>query len=136
MEKKQERLVYREAGRTLVQALVGRKRVVVCTAGNSVSSLMCRAFSDCKHEIIICDEASLCTDPALWNVVVSLASDRIDADFNGKTPVPAVLIVGDHHQGKAVIKSEVGGLPSLAQISNFSHRLSVRYGRPASRFFS
>ena len=104
---KNGRFAFIDAWRTLARALVGRKRIVVCTAGNTVSSLMAEAFSECKHVVIILDEASLCTDPALWNVVVNLFKpERLDSDFSGRTPVRAVVIVGDHHQGKAVIKTE------------------------------
>jgi hypothetical protein len=105
---KNSKLTFIDAWRTLARALVGRKRIVVCTAGNTVSSLMAEAFSECKHVVIILDEASLCTDPALWNVVANLLKpERLESEFSGRTPVRAVVIVGDHHQGKAVIKSEI-----------------------------
>lgn len=57
--------------------------------------------------VIILDEASLCTDPALWNVEINVFKpERLEAEFVGTTPLRAVVLVGDHHQGKAVIKSE------------------------------
>lgn len=105
-----QKKAFMDSWRDLAKALIGRKRIVVCTAGNALSSLLVEAFQECKHVVIILDEASLCTDPALWNVVVNLfKSDRIEAEFEGRTPVRAVVLVGDHHQGKAVIKSELVG---------------------------
>lgn len=73
---------FMEDWRTLAQALVRRKLITICTVGNPLSSLICRAFSDSKHVVIICDEASLCTDSAPKTVVVDFSSDRIDADSN------------------------------------------------------
>lgn len=69
---------------------------------------MAEAFRECKYVMIILDEAALCTDPALWNLVVRLFKpEHLEAEHAGSTHVQAVVLVGDHDQGKAVIKSEV-----------------------------
>jgi hypothetical protein len=95
---REQKKAFIKSWRNLAWALIGRRRIVVCTAGNAVSSLLAEAFQECKHVVIILDEASLCTDPALWNVVINLfRSERLEAEFAGSMPVGAVVLVGDHH---------------------------------------
>jgi hypothetical protein len=48
---KNEKGAFIDAWRMLAQALIGRKRIVVCAAGNAFSTLMAEAFHERKHSM-------------------------------------------------------------------------------------
>ena len=104
---KDEKRAFKDAWRVLVRHFIGRKNVICCTVGNITSALMTKALKNFKHAVIMVDEASLMTDPALWNAVVNLVDEfRIKHEFSDEPPVVKLVLIGDEAQGYPLVKTE------------------------------
>lgn len=105
--KPDDKKAFKDAWLVLVKHFIGQKHVVCCTVGNTTSNLMSRALRKFKHAVIMIDEASLMTDPALWNAVANLISEmRIQNEFGGQSPIVKLMLIGDEAQGYPLVKSE------------------------------
>ncbi|KPI37207.1 ATP-dependent helicase upf1 [Cyphellophora attinorum] len=105
--KAKEKTVFKDAWSALVKHFIGQKHVICCTVGNITSGLMSRALRNFKSAVIMIDEASLMTDPALWNAVVNLITEvRIQNEFGGRSPVVNLILIGDEAQGYPLVKTE------------------------------
>jgi hypothetical protein len=75
---------FEDAWRVIAQHIVGRNHVVNCTVGNLTSRLMRKVLENFKHAVLMIDEASLTTDPALCSALVNVINPkRIAHQFGG-----------------------------------------------------
>lgn len=98
---------FKAAWLLLAQRLVGKRHIVCCTVGNITSRLMAEALAHFKYGVIMIDEASLMTDPALCNALANVISrERIDSEYNKVSPIVKLIIIGDEAQGYPLVKTE------------------------------
>jgi energy-coupling factor transporter ATP-binding protein EcfA2 len=102
---------FKDAWRVIAQHIVGRKHVVNCTIGNLTSRLMRKVLENFKCAVLMIDEVSLTTDPALCNALVNVVDHmRIRNKFGGQSPIVKLILIGDEAQGYPLVKSEKEGL--------------------------
>ena len=96
-----------EAFNKVRKQVVGAKRLIISTLGNSSSRLLQDvAMRDVKHVILELDEQAFDKDTSLINTLVNFVKkDRIEEEFNGVTPVLKIDSFGDPRQNAPLVKS-------------------------------
>ena len=102
-----EQKIAEEAFEKVRKQVVGAKRLIISTLGNSSSRLLQDvAMRDVKHVILELDEQAFDRDTSLINTLVNFVKkDRIEEEFDGVTPVRKIDSFGDPRQNAPLVKS-------------------------------